>query len=87
MTWKCPECDETIEYDEISLAKKGNPVCPSCDSDMVLQELKNYSFRIMSGDERIVHEFEIEAKDEDEASSKADDEYVDFVASLHLEQE
>jgi len=85
MTWKCPECGETIEYSEEDLAQKGNPVCPKCDSDMEVS--KTFSFIIFSGDDRIVHEFDVEAKDEEDADNKAHDELSEFSDGLRLEQQ
>lgn len=37
-TWVCSECGYEEEWDYKALAEKGEPVCPKCDSDMVLKK-------------------------------------------------
>ena len=87
MLWKCKndECKNEIEYDEKELAKKGNPVCPKCDDDM--ESLTEYPFVVFSGDDRVVHEFTVNAIDEDEADNLALNEFNYFVDDLRYEMQ
>ena len=85
MTWRCKNCKCETEYDEKSLIEKGNPVCPECGNDM--EALYPYPFVVNSDDHRIVHEFEVDAIDEDEADTLANKELEDFISGLSYERQ
>ena len=36
-TWKCPECELSLEISYDWLAEHGGPICEKCDCDMELQ--------------------------------------------------
>lgn len=88
MTWRCKdeECLTEVEWDEKTLAKKGEPVCPVCDGDM--ESIESFTYNICAGsDGRIVSTFEIKAADQDKAQELAEEEFEDFANSLRLENE
>lgn len=48
-TWKCPECETTVQVSQDWLADHGDPVCSTCDCDMELQPVEGNDPRDRSG--------------------------------------
>lgn len=36
-TWICLKCSHEVEWDYSNLVDKGEPVCPECDSNMIVK--------------------------------------------------
>jgi len=85
MILRCKNCKKIISQDEKELLEKSNLVCSECGSDM--EEVTSYPFTVNDKDGRIVSEFEVNAIDEEEADTLAQEKYDSFITDLHFERQ